>query len=239
MTAAGRQLASAAALIPPAAERAAAAARPRRGRLAEHVVVAHLLHGCMGCLASAISTTGYQAKQRWGWEFRDGRAADPRWLYESAVAAAQAVQDGANTTCPIRAATGLEPRRAHDGVAAASALWRVLQAYGEMLRGVGRAGLSGQAQIPEYAAIFTALQTACQPLATAAKRAAPRLRAAEVQFESVWAEGYGGDMPACYRSAARDIDRGGRALAPVCLRADQDAVWWRSAARPRPARSRR
>jgi hypothetical protein len=235
MTAAGQEQAAAGQAVAPAlASFNRSLARTRNAGLADHALVASWLHGCLGSLASAVSSTGYAAAGQWRRAFLDGQAADPDWLHRTAHSAAQLIQDGANMTVPIRAVLLTGADVTLPAVRAGHAAWKACHDLGELIAGHGRAGAGPQ--VPEYAAVLGALRAACEPLAAAVAALAPRLAGIDPDPSSVWCEDFAGDLAAAYRDAARQCRAGGRALRPVCDRADADTRTWRSRSRPRPAR---
>jgi len=234
MTAAGRIQAAAAQSIGPACAAFTNSLRRSRAGQDEHAAAAGWLHGCLGSLASAVNSTGYDAARQWQREFLDGQATDPDWLSRTANAAAQRIQDGANLTIAIRAAPRCGADMTLPAVRAGHAAWKACHDLGELIAEHHRAG--DGPQVPEFAAILGALRDACEPLAAALAALAPRLAGVEPDPFSVWCEDFGGDLAAAYRAAAGQCRTAGPMLSPVCTRAAADARTWRSRSRPRPAR---
>jgi len=234
MTAAGRIQAAAAQAIGPAC----AAFTKSLGRSSagpgEHAPAAGWLHGCLGSLASAVNSTGYDAAGRWRREFLDGQAADPDWLDGAVHAAAQHIEAAANLTVPIRAV----PRRDADvtlpAVRAGHAAWKACHDLGELIAGQHRAG--DGPQVPEFAVILGALRDACEPLAAAVAALAPLLAGVDPDPSSVWCEDFDGDLAGAYRAAAGQCQAAGPILSLVCNRVAADARTWRSRSRLRPGR---
>jgi hypothetical protein len=233
MTAAGHAQAAAAQAIAPAlAAFNRSLARTRNAGPADHALIASHLHGCLGSLASAVSSTGYAAAGRWRGAFPEGQAADPDWLYRTAHAAARLVQDGANLTIPVRAAWLPGADVTLPAVRAGHAARKACHDLGELIAGHHRTGTGPQ--VPEYAAVLGALHAACEPLAAAAAALAPRLAGIDPDPLSVWCEDFAGDLPAAYHDAARQCRAGSRILQPACDQAAADVRTWRSRPRRRP-----
>lgn len=233
MTAAGQAQAAAAQAIAPALKSfSQSLARTRNAGEAEHALIASWLHGCLGSLASAVDSTGYDAAAQWRGEFLGGQASDPDWLQRTAHAAAQLVQDGANLTIPIRAVRTAGADATLPAVQAGHAAWKACHDLGELIAEHHRASV--RPQVPEYAAVLSALHAACEPLAAAVTALAPRIAGIQPDPFSVWCEDFAGDLSAAYRAAARRCQAGSRALRPVCDRAGGDVRTWRSRSRTRP-----
>lgn len=232
MTAAGRNQAAAAQAIGPACTAFTRSLRRRSTGPAEYALAAGWLHGCLGSLASAVNSAGYDAAGQWRREFLDGQATDPDWLTRTAYAAAQRIQNGANLTVPIRAVERDGADLSLPAVRSGHAAWKACHDLGELAREHHRAGV--RPQIPEFAAILGALRAACGPLAAAVAAVAPRLAGLDPDPFSVWCEDFDGDLAAAYRAAAGQCRAAGQMLRPVCARAVADVRTWRSRSRPRP-----
>jgi hypothetical protein len=232
MTAAGQEQAAAAQAVASAlAAFSRSLARTRNAGPAEHALIALHLHGCLGCLACAVNSTGYAAAGRWR-AFPEGRAADPGWLYSAACTAAQLIQDGANLTVPVRAVRRDGAGTSLPVVRAGHCAWKACHDLGELIVAHGRAGT--RPQVPEYAAVLGALHAACGPLAAALAALAPRLAGIDPDPASIWCEEFAGDLAAAYQGAAARCRAGGQALRPVCDQVAADTRTWRSRPRRRP-----
>jgi hypothetical protein len=234
MTAAGQAQAAAAQAIAPAlAAFNRSFARTRNASPDDYTLIASHLHGCLGSLASAVNSTGYNASGRWRGAFLEGQAEDPDTLKRATHDAACLIQQAANLTVPIRAVrkAGTDPTR--PARQAGYLAWKACLDLTDLIARHHRA--QAWPQVPEYAAVLAALQAACEPLAAAVAVIAPQLAGIDPPWDSIWCEDFAGDLPAAYQDAARQCRAGGRLLLPVSARLNIDARTWRSRSRPRAA----